>query len=348
MVDGKRQYASAKTMKLLIPKVNKIKNTNAPLSEMTVESYFTNWLENYVKPLKKAATYNQYETLYRVHISQNIGNKKVTEITQSDIQDLIAVANSKGLSTSTMQHIRKILHIGFEKMIDIDKIIEINPVRKIEIPRKQAKERKALRIEELAKLFETMKDSRWLISVKYALVTALRVGELVVLEKLDHEPENNRTRISKSYGGDTKSAKTHFAPLSVMAMQLLKEQEEMLFQEGNINKTLCFPSQDGKIMNPAAYTHLIAKYAKRAGIKASPHSLRHTFVFMNRNTMSLKELQEALGHSSSTQTLDIYGNMLSEDMKNTSNIVDDNFRKMQEQIDLFQNKESAKILQFKK
>jgi site-specific recombinase XerD len=70
---------------------------------------------------------------------------------------------------------------------------------------------------------------------------------------------------------------------------------------------------------------MLSRYASDAEIKASPHMLRHTFVYMNRKKLSLKEIQNILGHDESTTTLDIYGDMIDESTEQTGKDIDEVF-----------------------
>jgi integrase len=71
-----------------------------------------------------------------------------------------------------------------------------------------------------------------------------------------------------------------------------------------------FIGRYGDAIQDATLTKMLKRFAETAGIHATPHMLRHSFVYVNREALTLKELQTALGHSKSTHTLDMYGDML--------------------------------------
>lgn len=366
MKDGQTRALYGNTPKELQEKVKKVTDLPITSNKIKTEEWFKRWLEVYIKPLKKAATYNQYRILYEQHIKPVIGSRKLNGLKPFDVQAVIAKMNEKGLSTWTMKHARKIMNIAFAKAFD-EKLISVSPVVKIQIPTKQAKPRKTHTIEELAKLFNAMKNSRWIWSVKFDLVTGLRRGELLALSLPQIDLDNKRLMIDKSNSatglGDTKSAKIHYVPLSDLAIEYLKRQLQMLEEEFNpvlyneeLKKTgLVFPSKYGKMIRPDSYYTVLARFAKKAGIKSSPHCMRHTFVYFNRKRLTTKEIQFALGHEESTTTDDIYGIILGDSTVETAAVIDDVFNQVNEKIERFEkeNEEKSKrkmgkVLQFPK
>lgn len=331
--DGLTREITAKSMPELKAKVDQVAGLPIIKHKLTVSQWFDKWLDVYVKPLKKLPTYDQYKNLYMSHIKPCIGNRMMNSIKPFDLQGIIARMNTAGLSSCTMGHVVKILKLAFGKALK-DKIIQESPVVDIEIPVKQAKTRKVLSLDDIDKLFSAMKDSRWIWSIKFALVTGLRRGELLALRWSDINYTDKRVLVQRTVTGDTKSSKEHYAPLSSKAAEYLEKQKECLENEinpclhGRGDPGLVFPNRKGEMMNPRNYYNIIYSYATQSGIKVSPHSLRHTFVYYMRNSLSLKELQNSLGHSSTTATLDLYGDILSENTLEISNKVDDAFRKI--------------------
>jgi integrase len=375
--NNKNIEISAKTSSELQKKVEAI----SPLpivkdkDKHTVDKWFNTWLEVYVKPLKKQATYDQYESIYRKHIKPVIGDYRMTDIRSMDIQRVITEMNKRvheiknkkgevtkrtvGTSTKTMKHAKTVMNCGFEAAFKKAKIIPENPVQDIEIPQKQAKKRKVLSMEEMSSLFKAMANSRWLWSVKFMLVTGLRRGELLALKWSDIDYSNKRITVDESNSstglGDTKSGEVHYVPLSEKAIEYLKNQTKMLIGETNplmVNKDgtlksdlkgsecLVFPTQKGQMVSPNTYYHLICRYAAKENLKVTPHCFRHTFVYMSRNTLSLKQIQNILGHDESTTTLDIYGDILNES-EDTSRQIDEIFANVDKEFEKVQKKKRS-------
>lgn len=358
-IDGKERYLSAKSMKELQEKVKKVADLPIISEKYTVAQWFDKWLESYIKPLKKQATYDQYNYIYVGHIKPVLGYRKMMSVKSVDVQGVIAEMNKKGMSTKTMKHAKTVMSGAFSKAMK-DKIIAENPVKDIEIPVKQAKERKTLTNQELTLLFDTLKTSRWIWSAKFALVTGVRRGELLALKWTDIDFENKKITIDESNSqtglGDTKSAKIHYVPLSDVAIEYLDKQKEMLRQELNpiltneeLKKTcLIFPSKYGSMIKPNSYYHVLSRAAAKVGFKASPHCLRHTFVHKTRDKFTIKELQAILGHDESTTTLDIYGDIISDDTFKVAKQIDDVFGDLEKETKVIKEKKEGKVIQFKR
>ncbi|MHB8065796.1 MAG: tyrosine-type recombinase/integrase [Ruminiclostridium sp.] len=383
--DGKPRVLYARNLTELIKKVKKV--ADLPITDsnkLTVDDWFTKWLEIYIKPLKKQATYDQYRTLYEQHVKPILGHRKLPGVTSLDIQTVIAKMNEKvvkkakldekgkiiipekkGYSTKTMKETKGVINRAFSKAVK-DKLISENPVKDIELPNKQKKPKKVLSVQELHDLFKAMEHSRWIWAMRLLLVTGLRRGELLALRDTDIDIDNRRIIIDESNSstglGDTKSAQIHYVPLSKKALQYLSEQGQMLVQENNpivlkddLKKTgLLFPSENGTMLRADSFTKLVGRFATKAEIKASPHCFRHTFVFLNRKVLSLKELQYILGHDESTTTTDLYGDMIEDSAEELANAIDNVFDKIDDklsEIDEKNNKKQSgkgKVIEFKR
>lgn len=328
MQNGIVRSVTATTPTELTKKIKQVSNSPVVKENLTTAEWFERWLSDYVKPYRKPATYDQYRILYQKHIAPQIGSYKLTGVQRFDVMKIIGNMNAKNLSASTMGHVRKVMHIAFNVAMQ-EKLITDNPVTDIDIPSKQKKQQKVLTVSEISDLLNAMRNSRWLISVKFLLVTALRRGELLALEWSDINTTERTMTINKSlteYGtGDTKSSKARTVPLSDKAIELLREQQDMLVSEYPTKyrkmPELVFPARRGDYIKPHTYMTTIIRFAAKAGIHASPHSLRHTFVYLTRKQLSLKEIQAILGHEKSTTTLDIYGDIL-DSAPETAKIID--------------------------
>lgn len=143
--------------------------------------------------------------------------------------------------------------------------------------------------------------------------------------------------------------------MSKKAEGYLEKQKEMLREESNpilyniqLKKTdLIFPNKSGKMLKANSYYTIFARAAEKAGIKASPHCMRHTFVYLHRTRLSLKELQNILGHDESTTTLDIYGDIISESTEATIKNIDEVFKQLEEEMDKVKKEDSGKTVQFR-
>jgi site-specific recombinase XerD len=114
---------------------------------------------------------------------------------------------------------------------------------------------------------------------------------------------------------------------------MLVNEPNPILHNNDLKKTdLVFPNKSGKMMLPGSYYTMLTRFAEDVGIYATPHCMRHTFVYMNRKKLSLKEIQNILGHDESTTTLDIYGDMIDESTEQTGKQIDETFADLESKL----------------
>jgi len=317
MVHGRVRMATGKTHKIVNARKKGLIDVPENKEKINLYDWIELWLNTYVKPLKKASTYKQYEDTYKCYIRPYIKNVPLRTVNTTDIQKIISRMNEKGLSAYTMKQVRKVLNLALARAVK-DKYLVQNPVTEIEIPAVQQKAKKVLKPEEIQKMFTYLEKSRWYWPIRFMLVTGLRRGELLALKWSDIDEVNKVITVSDNLTnegiGTTKSNKVHYVPLSNAAENCLKGFKKQLEKEGNpaiwINDlNLIFVGKEGKPIKPHSLNNVFRRI-QNIGVDASPHSMRHTFVYYSKNKLSLSELKDTLGHDESTSTLDIYGDML--------------------------------------
>lgn len=357
--NGKKREVTARNFPELQEKVKKVADMPIIKNKYTVADWFDKWLSTYILPLKAPATYNQYNDIYRVHIKPVIGESLIKNITSMDIQLIINKMHEKGLSVWTMKHARKILNGAFSKAVSgKDKLIAANPVVDIQIPNKQAKKRKVLNAHELMLLFRNLQNSRWFPCIRFMLHTGLRRGEALALKWSNIDMYNKRITVEESVSnfgkGDTKSRKVHYIPLSdiiikdlnLQKYQLEKEINPILHDPKKAASDLVFPNESGVELKPGSLFTVVYRAAKKAGIHASPHMLRHTFVYNTRSILSLKEIQAILGHDESTTTLDLYGDIIEGSTDKTAGKMNEAFVQLENEVKKQDKK--GRVVQFRR
>jgi len=133
----------------------------------------------------------------------------------------------------------------------------------------------------------------------------LRKGEVFGLEWEDIDWHGRKLMIKRSYDGPTKNGKNRIVPMGDALWKVL-------FWKSPINAK----GAKGKICKPFNPGPLLRKACKDANIPTITfHGLRHTFATLALNSgLSIKEVQEMLGHSKASTTIDIYWNHVPTDI----------------------------------
>jgi integrase len=103
-VDGKRKYLYGKTRQEVARKLREAlaKTSNGIYyPDIKIEDYIGQWLKDSVKDSVRTRTYERYESVSRVHIVPELGNKTLTSLTEMDVQSLYRRKLDSGCSPRT-------------------------------------------------------------------------------------------------------------------------------------------------------------------------------------------------------------------------------------------------------
>ena len=310
--------------------------------QMTTGEWLDTWLEHYAKPVMRATTYNNYETLIRLHIKPYIGEVKLNKLTTLQIQKLYnkllsegrfdrpeARDQPKGLSGKTVRNIHTVIHSACEKAI-VERLLAVNPTKGCRLPKKERTEMKVLPPEKLAHFFREAKETGVFELYYLDLSTGLRRGELLGLKWSDINFETRilevKRQIQRVNGVIQETTpKTHNAYrkilLSAEAVGILKEYRE----QQKVKSEYVFSSPTGGIMEPDCARKMLKRVLQRAGLdELRFHDLRHTFATLAlQNGVDVKTLSGILGHYSAGFTLDTYAHVTAQMQEDAANKMGD-------------------------
>lgn len=158
---------------------------------------------------------------------------------------------------------------------------------------------KSLRPDEVRRLLEvippTRERDRLIVMLLYT--SGLRVSELCNLKREDVDFERSLIVVR---GG--KGAKDRVVPIPRATLELIKRYLEG--REDGSEYILVEDRREKKDrISPKTVWYLLRKYGERAGVKVTPHMLRHSFAtHMLENGVDIRAIQEFLGHSSLSTT----------------------------------------------
>ena len=297
--------------------------------DMIVDSWFIYWL-NMKKNTLRAGTIDVYTARYNKNIHPAIGSMKLVDVKPFHIQSMLNTMADNGYHNGTIRQVRVITYSLFQDCYEND-IILSNPCKSIKkcnigIP---AKIKDALTRSERDKFVSGIKghkyENQWLL----ALITGLRVGELINLKWQDVLFEKRCLQVNGTMNYNCSSQKWRYSPgkssnsrrtipLTDDAIEILKRQKQKVNQLKVIPmqyKDYVFIDEDGLIKQSTYHASL--KWAcKKAGIRRiTMHQLRHTAItnWINAD-MPLKTVQLIAGHYCAAFTLDRYVHVTEEDM----------------------------------
>lgn len=351
-----RKYFYGKTRKETSEKLNRaieelrdnrfINKSDNP----TVEQWCHEWLWSYKRNSVKQKTFDQYETILRTHIIPDIGDIRLADLKTMHIQIIINKMHDSGLSHRTIEVMKIVIHAAL-KQAQRNKLVSENVCENVVLPRKQPKHIRVLNEDEQTKLIAALKDNYIGRGLLFALYTGMRRGEVLALKWSDYDKNEKTISITKAlsrvrtYNKDgnktmltVTTPKTDTSirtvPLIDKAVELLAEhkrkQERYMELVGDYytDNDLIFSSSRGDYLDPGNFNRKLNKTVKKIGIaQISPHALRHSFATRGLEAeVSLKAMQELLGHSSITVTGDIYTHILKEQKRKEISKLNDVFK----------------------
>jgi integrase len=334
---GKRKTLYAKTYKEAQEKLRKAlydqqQGTLITAPQQTVAQFLTDWLENTQKQSVRPRTFERYEEIVRLHILPVLGRHKLQNLSAQHIQAFYTRKSNEGFSALTVISFHNLLHKALDTAVKWN-LVARNMCKLVDPPRRQRFEVTPLTLEQIQKLLSAVEGYRLGALFKLALATGMRRGEIMGLKWQDIDFERGKLQVrrvlsripSKMPGkgyeeAEPKTQKSRRAIIiASFALTSLKEHRASQAEEkkkAGINwqehdYVFCTPL--GTHLNPTRdVLDQLKVFLKRADLPDIRfHDLRHSAATL---LLSLgvhpKVVQEILGHSQISMTLDIYSHVM--------------------------------------
>lgn len=301
--------------------------------KLTLGKWLEMWLSEYAKPRLRPTTWESYERNVRCHIKPAIGNIPLKQLQPNHLQKLYnsLLASGRadgtgGLSPRSVRYVHAILHEALKQAVR-EYLIPRNPADVVVPPRQHKKEIKPLTTEQVQHLLASIQQDRLYAAFLLEIGTGLRLGELLALRWEDVDLERGVIQIRQSIvrtknGLLLQAPKTDRSRRSiVLPEKVVKElrrwndrqaQEKLLLGQSYQDHGLVFCQKNGQWLEPTNFSKYFGKLLEQAGLPhVRFHDLRHTHATqLLQLGIHVKVVQERLGHSTVTMTLDTYSHVL--------------------------------------
>lgn len=295
----------------------------------TVKQYLERWLRDSVKNSVRPQTYASYSSNVKNHIVPSLGQVLLRQLTPAHVQALYTKKLEEGLSPRSVQYVHAILHRALEQAVKWG-LVPRNVTEAADKPKVQRKAMQVLTAEQARRFLQVAQEDRLYALYVLAVTTGMRQGEIVgltwehvnleagrihVVQQLQRLPKQSPILVPPKTG---KSRRV--IVLSSIAVAALKKhraqqaQERLFLGEGWQNSwNLVFTDEFGRPIDRdrvsrSSFKRLLRK-ADLPDIRF--HDLRHTAATLLLEAGEHpKVVQEMLGHSSITLTLDTYSHVL--------------------------------------
>jgi integrase len=258
-----------------------------------------------------------YESAMRVHVLPVFENVPVGSIQQADVRRFVADMLAKGSAPGTVRGARKVLRLALATA-EAAGAIRSNPCNGVRVPASPKAEMVFLSAEQVETLAGTI-DRRFSTLVRFAAYTGLRAGEVCALRVGRLDLQSGRVLVAESVTevdgqGLVFSEPKTYEHRSVTLPEFLRDElRTHLSTRATEPDHFVFPATHGGALRHKMFYKRHFKpavVAARLPTKTRFHDLRHTCAAL---CIALgahpKAIQERLGHSSITVTLDRYGHL---------------------------------------
>jgi len=341
-VYGKTQREVKEKMKEALLK--KDTPSSSKESDPTLADWMKDYLSMYKKPSLKATTYGTYMMFYEKHVQKHpIGKIRISDLTTDYLQKYYQSKLQDGLSAKTIHHIHVLINGSMKQAYQLE-MLDKNVCDRITLPKKEKYTGKSMSIEDARRFIMEAKNEPLYPAIVIAMLTGLRKGELMGLQWSDVDFQNAILHVRKSLCRiqskdelgkvhshyeimEPKTAKSkRTIPMSQDVITAFLQQKQ--WQNVNAEKLGCiyrnqndfvFTKEDGSLLSQEGFLDDYYKILKKYNIpRIRFHDLRHTFAsFLLESGENMKSIQELLGHSQISTTMDIYTHF-SENMKRAS------------------------------
>lgn len=344
-----------KDLKEKVEKFEKLEGYGIKNDKVKLVDFCNDWLYNVHLVDKKPSTQERYDCIFRLYMKKSyLGQIILRNLDASDVQKYYnELFERKGYNCVKQFH--KMLSPCIRYAFETGRIIR-NFMPSIKLPKKPAKNGRQkkvnpLTVEEHKRFINVIKDHRLGVLFNMALDTGMRQGELFALTWRDIDFSRKEINIDKTYSlirdlkthkqiGETTAPKTYYSTriisLPKRTEELLmahKEKQKIQLAKYNLtqdNDTLVFCTGIGTHLERQNVLKEVKAVYKECGIlnvdgkvDKTFHDLRHTYATrLFELGEPAKVVQELLGHSDVSTTLNIYTHVLERQKKRTASKID--------------------------
>ena len=317
----KSKKAALKASEPIMARINERNNCPSPralYSDLTFKEFIEKrWNAYTVSAEHQVSTINSNNSLIKIHLMPFFGNKRMAEITPSDISDFFgsrARERERALSGYTLQGLYRLLHLMFEIARQYD-LIEQSPVRPlVHKPQIEKVEKPTLRPEQIRALLLRLPAQERLYLLLLA-VTGLRMGEALAMRWLNFDEASREIAVthtlyrSRLKAPKTKGSKAKLRLHPLIAELLAGHRRQSGFQA---DEDFIFCRPDGKPLGFETVRAHLHKAMDAIGIvrvkgQFSFHIFRHTAgTLLYDKVRDVKQVQTMLRHADISTTADVY------------------------------------------
>jgi integrase len=325
---GKRRYLYGKTRQDVARKLNAaLRDRELGLPSVqeheSVQQFLGRWLET-ARPALRRTTYKRYEQYVRLHMVPSLGNVRLSRLTPRHLQQLYTAKLEQGLSPTTVHHLHAVLHCALSRALKLGLVVR-NVADAVDSPRPTRTEIQPLNPEQARRLLAAARGDRLEALYALALTTGMRQGELLAIRWRQADLDRGALQVlgtlepdgiiedPKSATGRRQITLTKLAIDALRRHRVSQNEERLAAGPAWTDLGLVFTNTVGGYLDANNLRHRgFPRLLEKAELpRMRFHDLRHsTATLLLSLGVHPKVVQELLGHSQISVTLDTYSHVL--------------------------------------
>ena len=297
-------------------------------SKETVAEFMEYWMQHYAEAETTQRTQYGYRGDLNRYILPALGHLQLKSVAVSHIQEMLRDMRNKGLSGNTQRHAYVLINQALKHAVEWGRL-EHNPCAKIKPPKFPHKQMRSLDEAGVRTFFDSISDSPYADIYRVDFYTGARRSEILAPRWPEVDLDGRSISIVaglhrlKGQGLMLMDTKTDHSrrriPIPHPVVDILRsirgrqiELAELTLGQRWNAEGYVFCKADGSPMSPDAVTHSFTYLMREAGLNGiSMHSLHHSCAsLLLSQGENPKVVQELLGHSLPSTTLNIYSHTL--------------------------------------
>lgn len=330
--NGKKKTTYCKTEKEAERARRKMLNeleqgTLATGPQQLLKVYLAQWIEQAHKSSIRASSYNMYRIAIYKHINPSLGHIMLQRLTPQQVQAFYTAKLDEGLSAKRVRGLHSVLHVALDNAVKWG-LVGKNVCDLVSPPVPQRPEIQPLTLEQAQTLLQVAQTHQLKALITVAVTTGMRRGELLGLHWQDVDFQSGTLVVRRSVGRYGKLGVIVSEPktprsrrkivLPAFVLDVLREHQAKR-QELRENAGEQWREMDIVFCNLyGGYieaSNLQNRFKHLLNAACLPdirfHDLRHSAATLLLGMgVHPKIVQELLGHSSISMTMDIYSHVL--------------------------------------
>ncbi|NFB52037.1 site-specific integrase [Clostridium botulinum] len=313
--------------------LNEFENCGSLLDEsnISVSDYFDYWHKEYALINCKYNTQVNYKRIIENHIKPNLGVYKLKSLTPAILQEFLNKKYRNGFAKNTLSNFYGVLSGALKMAVYPYKLIKENPMTYVTMPKynqinNDKDDLKILSLENFKEIINRFPEgSNFYIPLQIAFNTGMRAAEVCGLTWDCINLKNNTITIKKIiiyknkewiFGTPKTKSSYRTIPIGNTLVNILKRHKKhqiknkLKYGKHYTSSNFVCTKENGELVTTNSLKYLSRVVNYELQIPFNFHSLRHTHATMLLEAgANIKDIQERLGHSKISTTMDTYSHV---------------------------------------